>query len=66
MMRMNQTHIVTPQTYFSRQSIAFFIHPDNSAIARPVIGGRPARPEYGSGITAEQHTLNRFASTYKY
>ena len=43
-----------------RQSIVFFIHPDDSVVCEPVAGPDPQYPP----ITAIQHLLNRFSATY--
>lgn len=43
----------------SRQSVAFFIHPDDETIPAPVDGR-----ETEGKISARQHVLNRFSETY--
>ena len=43
-----------------RQSIVFFIHPDDAVVCEPLAGPDPRYPP----VTARQHLENRFAATY--
>jgi len=43
-----------------RQSIAFFVHPDDAVLCSPLSGPDPAYPP----VTAKQHLENRFSETY--
>ncbi|XP_050736774.1 uncharacterized protein LOC127008604 [Eriocheir sinensis] len=45
----------------SRLSAAFFVHPDNEVVVRPIDGASSPPP-----IKARQHLLNMYAKTYKY
>ena len=44
-----------------RQSIAFFIPPDDAVVCEPLGGPDPRYPP----VTARQHLENRFAATYE-
>jgi len=46
----------------SRQSIAFFIHPDDEVTIQPLQGSHTRFPP----ITSREHTEKRFRETYKY
>ena len=48
-----------------RQSFVFFVHPDDQVVAKPIKGQDPKKEKYATGVTARQHVLNQFASTYK-
>ena len=56
--------VVVPEQEFRRktlrQSIAFFIHPDDEVVCQPLSGPDPRYPP----VTALRHLLNRFQSTY--
>jgi len=47
----------------ARQSIVFFVHPDDEVLVEPLSNENPAK--YPS-ITALKHVQNRFSQTYKY
>ena len=44
-----------------RQSIVFFIHPDDAVVCEPLAGPDPRYQP----VTARQHLENRFAATYE-
>jgi len=44
----------------TRQSLAFFVHPDDSVLVSPLSGPDPRYPP----VTARQHLENRFQATY--
>ena len=44
-----------------RQSIVFFIHPDDAVVCEPLAGADSRYPP----VTARQHLENRFAATYE-
>ena len=44
-----------------RQSIVFFIHPDDAVVCEPLAGADPRYPP----VSARQHLENRFAATYE-
>jgi len=46
----------------ARQSIVFFIHPDDEVLVEPLTGPSPDYPS----VTAGGHLKNRFAATYKF
>jgi len=56
--------VVVPELEFRRknlrQSIAFFVHPDDDVLCQPLSGPDPKYPP----VTARQHLENRFAATY--
>ena len=56
--------VVVPQQEFMRktlrQSIAFFVHPDDAVVCQPLSGPDPRYPP----VTARGHLENRFQSTY--
>ena len=56
--------VTVPEAEFRRktlrQSIAFFVHPDDDVVCQPLSGPDPRYPP----VTAKQHLLNRFAATY--
>jgi len=56
--------VVVPELEFRRknprQSIAFFVHPDDDVVCQPLSGPDPKYPP----VTARQHLENRFAATY--
>ena len=56
--------VVIPSEEFrrksARQSIAFFIHPDDDVVCQPIGGPDPRYPP----VTARQHLENRFSATY--
>ena len=43
-----------------RQSLPFFVHPDDDVICQPMAGPDPRYPP----VTARQHLENRFSATY--
>lgn len=43
-----------------RQSLPFFVHPDDSVVCEPLAGPHPRYP----AVTARQHLENRFRATY--
>jgi len=46
-----------------RQSIAFFVHPEDDVIVENVVGGKDGKDWY-KPTTARQFLLKRFAATY--
>lgn len=42
-----------------RRSVAFFVHPNDDAVVKPLDGADSYAP-----ITAKQHLLNMFSKTY--
>ena len=43
-----------------RQSLPFFVHPDDAVVCEPLDGADPRYP----AVTARQHLENRFKATY--
>ena len=56
--------VMVPESEFRRrtlrQSMAFFVHPDDAVVCEPLSGPDPRYPP----VTARQHLENRFAATY--